>query len=82
MSTSPRQASIEHDTTPSAPVTEFGIVRTRRAEQVEGDRIPRHTQGTVVAIYDRGSAYAVEIADLPGGPEVVTLRGDQIERVH
>jgi hypothetical protein len=58
------------------------MVRTRRAVQAEGYRIPRHTQGTVVAVYDRGVAYGVEIADLPGGPEVVTLRGDQIERIH
>lgn len=82
MSTSPRRASTEHHATPSVPIPEFGIVRTRRAVQADGYRIPRHTQGTVIAIYDRGGAYAVEIANLPGGPEVVTLRGDQIERIH
>jgi hypothetical protein len=82
MSTLPRRAPAERQTAPATPIPEFGMVRTRRAVQAEGYRIPRHTQGTVVAVYDRGVAYGVEIADLPGGPEVVTLRGDQIERIH
>jgi hypothetical protein len=49
--------------------------------RVEGHRIPSNTQGTVVAVYGDGTAYAVEIAGLPGGPDVVTLRADQIERI-
>jgi len=36
----------------------------------------------VVAVHDQGSAYTVEITDLPGGAEVVTLRADQIECTH
>jgi hypothetical protein len=82
MGTSPRRTPTEHHAAAATPIPEFGMVRTRRAVQAEGYRIPRHTQGTVVAIYDRGVAYGVEIADLPGGPEVVTLRGDQIEPIH
>ncbi len=81
MRISPRRVSTEHHAAPCAPIPEFGIVRTRRAVQAEGYRIPRHTMGTVVAIYDRGVAYGAEIADLPGGPEVVTLRGDQLEHI-
>jgi hypothetical protein len=36
----------------------------------------------VVGIYGQGAAYAVEIANLPGGPEVVTLQADQLKRVN
>lgn len=50
--------------------------------EAEGYSIPKDARGTVVAVHDRGAAYAVELADLPGGPEVVTLRADQIERSH
>jgi hypothetical protein len=82
MSTSSRRASAEHGAAPAAPIPELEIVRTRRAVRAEGHQIPRHTQGTVVAIYDCGAAYAVEITDLPGGPDVVTLRSDQIEHIH
>src|ERR1700733_5173483 len=71
MTASPGRTRAEQRGMPSAPIPEFGIVRTRQAVQAEGYRIPRHTQGTVVAIYDHGAAYAVEIAGLPGGPEVV-----------
>jgi hypothetical protein len=82
MKTLPRSAGPAPRKASTAPTPELGIVRTRSAVLAEGHRIPRHTQGTVVAVYDRGVAYAVEIADLPDGPDVVTLRGDQIERVH
>ena len=57
-------------------------MRATRSVAAEGYRIPKDTSGTVVAVYDGGAAYAVEIADLPGGSEVVTLRADQIERMH
>jgi hypothetical protein len=53
-----------------------------RSVPADGYSIPRDTPGTVVAVFDRGAAYAVEIADLPGGPEVVTLRADRIEPMH
>jgi len=47
-----------------------------------GPKGTKDTSGTVVAVFGYGVAYAVEIADLPGGPEVVTLQSDQIERIH
>ncbi len=81
MSTTSRRTLTAQRATASGPIPEFGVVRTRHAVQAEGHRIPPNTQGTVVAIYGDGAAYAVEIADLPGGPDVVTLRADQIERI-
>jgi len=57
-------------------------VRLTRSVEAEGYSIPQDAFGTVPAVYDRGAAFAVELADLPGGPEVVTLRADQIERTH
>jgi hypothetical protein len=64
------------------PIEEFEVVRVTHDIESEGYSVPKDTCGTVVAVYDRGAAYAVEIADLPGGMEVVTLRADQIERTH
>jgi hypothetical protein len=66
----------------SAPIAAYEIVRVTRGVATEGYRIPKDTSGTVVAVYDGGAAYAIEIADLPGGSEVVTLRADQIERMY
>ena len=82
MDTAPRKGSAPHGATLSAPIAAYEIVRVARSVKAEGYRIPKHTPGTVVAVYDDGAAYAVEIADLPGGPEVVTLRANQIERRH
>ncbi len=82
MDTASRKDSGGHDAIPSPPVAASEIVRVTRSVQAEGYSIPKDTPGTVVAVFDRGTAYAVEIADLPGGPEVVTLRADQIERMH
>lgn len=72
----------DHGTITFPPIAEFETVRVTRSVDTEGFLIPKDTSGTVVAVYDRGAAYAVEIADLPGGPEVVTLQAEQIERVH
>ena len=66
----------------SPPIAEHEVVRVTRTVQADSYNIPKDTPGTVVAVYGHGVAYAVEIADLPGGPEVVTLRADQIERMH
>jgi hypothetical protein len=63
-------------------IAEFEPVRVVRHVLAEGYRISKDTTGTVVGVYDKGAAYAVEIANLPGGPEVVTLRADQLEPVH
>ena len=72
----PRSAAL------SRPIAMYKIVRLMRAVEADSYSIPKGTPGTVVEVYDRGAAYAVEISDLPGGPEVVTLRADQIERTH
>ena len=64
------------------PIAEFEIVRVTGMVKAEGYTLPKDTCGTVVAVYDKGSAYAVEIAELPGGTEVITLRADQVERAH
>jgi len=63
-------------------IPEHDLVRLIGDVQAEGFSIPKDTTGTVVGIYGKGAAYAVEIANLPGGPEVVTLRADQVERAH
>ena len=81
MSTTSNRVLTEQSAAAAGRIPEFGIVRMRHAVRAEGYQIPPNTRGTVVAIYGDGAAYAVEIADLPGGPEVVTLRADQIERI-
>jgi hypothetical protein len=82
MDTVSRKRSGTHAATLAAPIAAHEMVRVTRSVATEGYRIPKDAAGTVVAVYDRGTAYAVEIADLPGGPEVVTLRADQTERMH
>ncbi len=70
----------KHRTGNGSPlIPEHDLVRVVRDVQAEGYDIPKDTTGTVVGIYGKGAAYAVEIANLPGGPEVVTLRADQVE---
>ena len=64
-----------------AAILEFEHVRLTRDVQIEGYDIAKNMIGTVVEIYGKGAAYAVEIANLPGGSEVVTLQPDQLERV-
>jgi len=57
-------------------------VRVTRSVEAECYSILKDTSGTVVTVFGHGVAYAVEIADLlPGGPEVMTLQADQIERI-
>jgi hypothetical protein len=73
--------SHKRGATPDTPIEEFDAVRVTCAIETEGYRLPVGARGTVVAVYDSGAAYGVEIAELPGGPEVVTLRADQIERL-
>ncbi len=80
MDTTPRNAGHGHSAGLTTPIAELERVRVTRNVQTDGFSLAKNTRGTVVAVYDRGAAYAVEIADLPGGPEVVTLRADQIER--
>ena len=63
-------------------IAEHDPVRVVRDVVAEGYNISKNTTGTVVGVYGKGAAYAVEIADLPGGPEVVTLRADLLERAH
>ena len=75
-----RTAAADHGTVTDSPIAEFDTVQITCAIEIEGYRIPVGTRGTVVAVYDRGTAFAVEIADLHGGTEVVILQADQIER--
>jgi Domain of unknown function (DUF4926) len=82
MDTTPRNADHGHSANLTTPIAELEIVRVTRNVKTDGFSLTKNTRGTVVAVYDRGAAYGVEIADLPGGPEVVTLRADQIERTH
>ena len=56
-------------------------MRVTRDVESKGYSVPMDARGTVVAVYQQGAAYAVEIADPPGGTEVVTLRADQVERI-
>jgi len=82
MDTSPRDVTSNHGSLSAPPIAELEVVRVTHNVDSEGFHIPNDASGTVVAVYDRGAANAVEIADLPGGPEVVTLRAEQIERLH
>jgi hypothetical protein len=82
MDTSSRNGSRDLGAISAPPIAEFEVVRLTRKVEAEGHRLPKNTRGTVIAVYDQGAAYAVEIADLPGGADVVTLRADQIERMH
>jgi len=65
----------------SGPIHEHESVRVTHDLEAEGYRIATNTPGVVVGIYSDGCAYAVEIMALPGGPEVVTLKAGQIERI-
>ena len=80
MDTPSRRSSDDHRSTLALPIAELEIVRVTGIVEAEGYTLPKDTCGTVVAIYDKGAAYAVEIAELPGGPAVITLRADQVER--
>jgi hypothetical protein len=80
MNRSRRQPILANDG--SAVIPEFEHVRLTRDVKIEGYDIAKDMIGTVVGIYGKGAAYAVEIANLPGGPEVVTLQADQLERVN
>jgi hypothetical protein len=82
MDTSSRNPAGDLSAILAPPIAEFEIVRVTETVEIEGYCIPKDTSGTIVAIHDHGAACTVEIADLPGGPEVVTLRANQIERVH
>ena len=77
-----RKDAGTHSAILSPPIAAHEVVRVTRRVEADNYSIAKDTHGTVVAVYGRGTAYAVEIADLPGGPEVVTLRADQIERMH
>ncbi len=82
MNSPPRNSAKSRADNGSPVISEHDLVRLIRDVQAEGHRIPKDTTGTVVGIYGKGAAYAVEIANLPGGPEVVTLLADQVERAH
>ncbi|MGH7100329.1 MAG: hypothetical protein ACREE4_22150, partial [Stellaceae bacterium] len=62
-------------------IHEHEPVRVTGDVDAEGYHIAKDTAGVVVGIYGDGAAYAVEIPELPGGPEVVTLKAGQIERI-
>jgi Domain of unknown function (DUF4926) len=82
MDTSSRNSSGDRGAVMAPPIAEFEVVRVTHDIVAEGYNVPKYACGTVVAVYDHGATYAVEIADLPGGTEVLTLRADQIERTH
>jgi hypothetical protein len=79
MDTASHDGPKANGTSISLPIAEHEIVRVTRSVHAECCSVPKDASGTVVAVYDQGVAYAVEFADLPGGPEVITLRADQIE---
>lgn len=81
MNHSSRRASLNGNDRGRKAIAELEVVRVIRDVDTEGYRIRKNTSGTVVAVYGDGAAYAVEIQKLPGGPEVVTLRADQIARL-
>ena len=53
---------------------EHAMVRVMRDCKVEGHRLARDSVDAVVAIYNRGEVYAVELQDTAGATAVVTLR--------
>jgi DNA phosphorothioation-dependent restriction protein DptH len=52
---------------------EHALVKTNREIAVDGVPVPRGTVGTIVAVYRRGEAFAVEFNDLNGKTEVLTI---------
>lgn len=54
-------------------IAEHAMVRVLRDCEVEGHRLARDSVGAVVAVYNRGEAYAVELEDTAGGTTVVTI---------
>src|SRR5579871_485445 len=64
--------------TASPVIVAYGPVRLTRDVRTDGHRIPKDAPGTVVGRCRSGTAYAVEIANLPGGPDVETLQADRI----
>lgn len=54
-------------------INEHTAVRILRDCESDGRRIAKGTLGTVVAIYDAGAAYAVELEDASGATAVVTI---------
>lgn len=54
-------------------IAEHAMVRVLRDCRVEGHRLAKDSVGAVVAVYNRGEAYAVELEDAAGATTVVTL---------
>ncbi len=54
-------------------IAEHAMVRVLRDCTGEGHCLAKDSVGTVVAIYNRGEAYAVELEDAAGATAVVTL---------
>ena len=82
MGTPTRKPSDDHSAILPTLIAESASVRVTRSVEADGYTLPEDTRGTVVAVYGRGAAYAVKITDFPGGPDVVTLRAEQIEPAH
>ncbi|WP_218081638.1 type I restriction endonuclease subunit R [Anthocerotibacter panamensis] len=61
------------------PFPEHQIIRVAYDLESEGFHLPKGLIGTIVSVYRGGEAYAVEFIDLPSGPEVVTLKPEQME---
>ncbi len=57
------------------------MVRVLRDCEVEGHRLAKDSVGAVVAIYNRGDAYAVELEDADGATMVVTLRPADLKEI-
>jgi len=55
-------------------IAEHAMVRVLRECEVEGHRLAKDSIGAVVAVYNGGEAYAIELEDAAGATAVVTLR--------
>ena len=64
-----------------AVLAEHTRVRLLRAVESEGIALPAGLAGTVVSVYGRGRAYAVEFADVAGEMAVVTIPAGDLAAV-
>jgi len=63
----------------SACIKEHDTVRATCAINSDGYHVKAGMVGTVVSLYGRGEAFAVEFPDLPDGPAVMTVRENEVE---
>jgi ribosomal protein L21E len=60
---------------------EHDCVRLTQVVIDEGEIFPAGTAGTVVSVYNRGEAFAVEVVDHRKVPAIIVVPASHLERV-